>query len=163
MTDTIANDTVVSFLYTLQDENKKVLDSSQDGEPLAYLHGHGQIIKGLETALMGKKVGDKLQVSVSPEDGYGQYDESLVSNIEKKRFPKGATLEVGAGFQMASPDGHRMMVQITAVQETTVTINANHPLAGVKLLFDVEIVGIRPATKEELEHGHAHSGDGHHH
>ena len=163
MSGIIGENQVVGIHYTLRDESKEVLDSSEGQDPLLYLHGHGQIVVGLEKALAGKKVGDKLDVAVSPEEGYGQYDPKLTSEVQKKQFPKQARLEVGALFEFSNSKGHPVVVRIVEVNAETVKVDANHPLAGKKLNFAVEIVSVREATKEELEHGHAHGEGGHHH
>jgi FKBP-type peptidyl-prolyl cis-trans isomerase SlyD len=163
MTDTISDNRVVGIHYTLRSDSKEVLDSSEGQEPLLYLHGHSQIVPGLENALVGKKLGDKLNVSISPDDGYGEYDPRLTSVVDKKQFPQQAQLEVGALFEFSNAQGQPVVVRITELQGETVTVDANHPLAGQNLHFDVEVVLVREATKEELDHGHAHSGDGHDH
>lgn len=163
MTDIISANHVVGIHYTLRDDNKEVLDSSEGQEPLLYLHGHSQIVPGLENALAGKKLGDKLSVSISPQDGYGEYDPKLTSVADRKQFPNQAQLEVGALFEFSNAQGHPVVVRVTALEGESVTVDANHPLAGQNLHFDVEIVSLRAATESELEHGHAHGGDGHHH
>ena len=163
MTAKVADNQVVAIHYTLRDDKNDVLDSSTGQEPLSYLHGHGQIVIGLERELTGKQPGDKVSVSIKPQDGYGEHDPSLTSKVQKKQFPKQARLEVGALFEFSNSKGHPVVVRIVEVEGETVTVDANHPLAGKNLNFDVEIVSVRPATKEEIEHGHAHSGDGHHH
>ncbi len=163
MSDKIAKDTVVQIHYTLTGEDKQILDSSVGEEPLLYLHGYGQIISGLESALVGKNAGEKLQVAIEPQDGYGEYDPQLTSEVKKKQFPPNAPLEVGALFEFTNSNGDPVVVRITELLEDAVKVDANHPLAGMKLFFDVEVVSIRPATKEELEHGHAHGAGGHHH
>ncbi|NDC38328.1 MAG: peptidylprolyl isomerase [Proteobacteria bacterium] len=163
MSDTISANHVVGIHYTLRDDKKEVLDSSEGQEPLLYLHGHSQIVPGLENALTGKKLGEKLSVSISPQDGYGEYDPKLTSVAQRQQFPNQAQLEVGALFEFSNAQGHPVVVRVTELEGDSVTVDANHPLAGQNLHFDVEIVSIRPATKSELDHGHAHEGDGHHH
>ena len=160
---TIENDFVVSIHYTLHDDQKVLLDSSQGAEPLMYLHGRGQIIPGLEKELKGKKVGDELKVTVSPEEGYGVYDASQIFNVPKNQFPSGAEVEVGSIFELQGPKNQSMMVRVKALEGDTVTLDANHPLAGKTLLFNVSVVEVRKATDSELEHGHAHGPGGHHH
>ncbi len=160
---TIAKDSVVSIHYTLRGEDKQVLDSSEGGDPLLYMHGHGQIIPGLERALVGKAVGDKLSVEVEPAEGYGEYDGGMCMDVPKDQFPKEAPLEIGAMFELVNSKNEPLVVRVTGLAGDTVTIDANHPLAGKKLFFEVEIASLRAATPSELEHGHAHGGDGHHH
>jgi FKBP-type peptidyl-prolyl cis-trans isomerase SlyD len=163
MQDTIIKNSVVEIHYTLCDENKAVLDSTEGAEPLCYLHGHGQIIPGLERELAGKKVGDKLDVVVMPKDGYGDYDASQTSVVSRHQFPKDAELAVNSMFQSVDSQGHPVTFIITHIEGDSITVDANSPLAGKKLFFAVEITSIREASKEELEHGHAHGPGGHHH
>jgi len=157
-----ANQTVVSIDYTLKDDEGDVLDSSEAGAPLVYLHGADNIIPGLEAALTGKSAGEALTVVVSAEDGYGEYDESLVAEVERDRFPGADEIELGDQFQANTPEGPRM-VTVIGIDDEAITIDANHPLAGETLHFDVTIVEVRAATKEEIEHGHVHGEGGHHH
>lgn len=157
----IASQKVATIDYTLTDEDGEVLDSSEQDGPLNYLHGAGNIVPGLETALEGKTVGDKLKVVVSPEDAYGEHDEQLVQTLPRDRFPDG---EIEVGTRFSAEAGHQMRVlTVIAVSKDEVTVDANHPLAGRTLSFDVTIKAVRDATAEELEHGHVHDGDGHHH
>jgi FKBP-type peptidyl-prolyl cis-trans isomerase SlyD len=159
----IDKNTVVSFEYTLTNEGGDVLDKSEGRGPLAYLHGHSNIIPGLENELTGKAVGDSLVVTVSPDQGYGMYDASLLSEIPKSEFGADAdTIEKGMQLQLQTDDG-LMLVQVTKVAEDAITIDGNHPLAGETLTFDVTIASVRVATDEELEHGHVHGEGGHHH
>jgi FKBP-type peptidyl-prolyl cis-trans isomerase SlyD len=158
----VAEHTVVSIEYTLTDDLGEVLDESEDGDPLVYLHGAGNIIPGLESALDGRTLGEAFNISVAPEDGYGDYDDTLVAEVERDRFPQPGEIEVGDEFEANTPDGPRL-VRVVEVNDDTVTIDANHPLAGEELHFKVKIVGVRAATKEEMDHGHAHGPGGHHH
>lgn len=158
---TIQNDSVVNFNYTLTNAAGDVLDKSQ-GEPLVYLHGAHNIVPGLENAMFGKHVGDKFQVTVEPEEAYGEYQAEMVQEIPRNMFQGVDDIQVGMQFQAQADDG----VQVVTVKEVTpelVIVDANHPLAGQALTFDVEIVAIRAATSEELEHGHAHGVGGHNH
>jgi len=161
--ETVAEDTVVCIHYTLRDEDRAVLDSSEGQEPLSFLQGHGQIIPGLEKALVGKNVGDKFAVEVTPEEGYGVYNDEMIMDVPKAQFPKEAPVEVGAVFELVNSQNEPLVVRVTALSGDVVTIDANHPLAGKKLFFDVEVSSVRKATETELEHGHAHGEDGHHH
>ncbi len=148
--------------YTLTNNKGEVLDSSQGGDPLTYLHGSGNIIPGLEKALTGKQVGDKLQVTVEPAEGYGVHDEALVQQVPKRAFQGVPNIEPGMTFHAQSSQGP-MRVTVTAVQGDMVTVDGNHPLAGETLNFDVEITEVRAATLEEIAHGHVHGPGGHHH
>jgi FKBP-type peptidyl-prolyl cis-trans isomerase SlyD len=158
----IATDAVVSIHYTLTDDAGETLDSSAGGEPLAYLHGKGNLIRGLEDALTGKQAGDKLQVTVAPANGYGEYDKALIQNVPRRSFKGVGNVQVGMQFQVQSPQGARM-VTVTRVAGDMVTVDGNHPLAGKNLNFDVEITEVRTASEEELAHGHVHGPGGHHH
>lgn len=158
----IAEQKVVSIHYTLTDESGTVLDSSSGGDPLAYLHGFGNIVPGLENALSGKAQGEKMKVTVAPEDGYGARDDRLVQEVPKSAFQGVPDVAPGMQFQAQGPQGARLVV-VTAVAGDTVTVDANHPLAGQTLHFDVEVAEVRDATEEELEHGHVHGAGGHHH
>ncbi len=159
----IADKTVVSFDYTLTDPTGQTLDSSVGREPLAYLHGFGNIIPGLESALVGKQAGDQLVVNVPAAQAYGEHDESLVQPVPRSQFPAGTDIQIGMQFQARSPDGQARVVKVTSVDAENVTIDANHPLAGVPLKFEVTIKEVRAATEEELAHGHVHGPGGHHH
>ncbi len=158
----IAEDTVVSIHYTLKNGEGTVLDASGGGAPLAYLHGAGNIIPGLESALEGKQTGDKLSVTVEPEKGYGERDERLVQAVPRSAFKDVKELAPGMQFQAQGPQGTRLVV-VTQVATDVVTVDANHPLAGQTLHFEVEVAEVREATREELEHGHVHGPGGHHH
>lgn len=158
----ISENSVVSFHYTLTDSTGKVIDSSQGNEPLTYLHGVGQIVPGLENALVGKSPGDKLDVEVAAEDGYGEHQEFMVQQVPREAFQGVDVIEPGMQFQAQTPQGG-MTVTVTAVDDSTVTVDGNHPLAGQVLFFAVEIVSVRDATAEEREHGHVHGAGGHHH
>jgi FKBP-type peptidyl-prolyl cis-trans isomerase SlyD len=158
---TIQNDSVVNFNYTLTNAAGEVLDKSQ-GEPLVYLHGAHNIVPGLENAMLGKQVGDKFKVTVEPEEAYGEYQAEMVQEVPRNMFQGVDDIQAGMQFQAQTDDG----VQVVTVKDVTpelVIVDANHPLAGQALTFDVEVVAIRVATAEELEHGHAHGIGGHHH
>jgi FKBP-type peptidyl-prolyl cis-trans isomerase SlyD len=158
----IGQDSVVTLHYTLTDDAGNTLDSSAGGEPLAYLHGNGNLIPGLERELDGKSAGEKLQVKVAPADGYGEYDKSLVQRVPRRAMKGIPDLRVGMQLHAQSPQGARA-VTVTQIMGDMVTIDANHALAGKHLNFDVEIVDVRAATEEELSHGHVHGPGGHHH
>ena len=157
----IENRKVVTLEYTLTDESGEILDTSKDSEPLVYLHGSGNIIPGLEGALSGKSEGESLQVTVQPADAYGDRDESLMQTVPKDRFG-GEDVEVGMQFQARGPEGP-VLLTIVDIEDDAVTVDANHPLAGRVLSFDVTVLNVRDATLEELTHGHVHGPGGHHH
>ncbi|WP_296402207.1 peptidylprolyl isomerase [Psychrobacter sp.] len=155
---TIAKDTAVRFNYILKDENGNVIDQSQ-GEPLAYLHGHNNIIPGLEKELEGKSAGESLTAVIEPADAYGEYQEQAVQQVPRSNFQGVDNIQPGMQFQ-SEAEGQVMLVTVTDVNDETVTVDANHPLAGKKLSFDVEIVEVRAATEDELNHGHVHGTGG---
>ena len=156
MTLLVGNNLVVSMHYKLTDNDGNILDNSEGSEPLTYLHGVGNIIPGLENALTGKVEGDKLQVKVEPADGYGEIMPELIQIIDKATFQGVDSVEVGMAFEAQAPDGSKPRIVVKEVKGDDVTINANHPLAGMALNFDVEIVGVREATEEEVAHSHVH-------
>lgn len=157
----IANHTVVTLDYTLTDDEGNVIDRSEDGT-FAYLHGASNIIPGLEQALDGKAPGDALKVSIAAEDGYGHHDESKTVAVPMSMFPEDSQVEVGMQFQAQGPEGETLMVTVTQVEGDSVTVDGNHPLAGVQLNFDVSVVSVREATEEEIAHGHVHGPGGAH-
>lgn len=159
---TVANDTVVQFNYTLTNAEGEVLDQSR-GEPLAYLHGHHNIIPGLEKQMEGKSAGDKFKAVIAPADAYGEYLAEAVQEVPRANFQGVDSIEVGMQFQSQTDDGHVMLVTVKDVNDDVVVVDGNHPLAGVELTFDVEIVEVRAATADEIAHGHAHGVGGHHH
>jgi FKBP-type peptidyl-prolyl cis-trans isomerase SlyD len=159
----VAQDKVVVLHYTLTNDAGEVLDSSAGGSPLAYLHGQGNIVAGLEKALDGRSVGEKVQVRVAAADGYGLRDPALVKRVPRRSFGPVKRITPGMQFQVKLERGQARVVTVTAVKGDMVTIDGNHPLAGENLTFDVEITEIRDATAEELEHGHVHGPGGHHH
>ena len=158
----ISENCVASIHYTLTDGEGKVIDTSEGQEPLAYLHGAGNIIPGLEKALLGKVVGDKFNVSIPASEAYGVRDDSMVQELPSNMFSGIDKIEVGMEFHAETEHGLQV-VTVTKVDGDNVTIDGNHPLAGVDLTFDVEVAEIRAASAEELEHGHAHGAGGHHH
>jgi FKBP-type peptidyl-prolyl cis-trans isomerase SlyD len=158
----ISSGKVVLIDYTLTNDNKEVIDSSEGHEPLAYIHGSGQIIPGLEKALDGKVVGDALQVDVSPEQGYGEHDSEKIITIPRSQVQGVPDLKVGIQLQASGGEGPQV-VTVTKLSDTEVTLDGNHPLAGTNLHFDVTIREVRDATDEEIAHGHVHGPGGHHH
>jgi FKBP-type peptidyl-prolyl cis-trans isomerase SlyD len=158
----ITADRVVLIHYTLKGDDGAVIDSSAGGEPLAYIHGHGNLVAGLEKALDGKRDGDKIVVSVTPADGYGVHDAALIQRVPKRSLQGAGQIKKGMQFQGQTPDGMRLFT-VTALVGDMVTLDGNHPLADKTLNFDVDVVTVREATSEELEHGHVHGAGGHHH
>ena len=158
----IEKDKVVEINYTLKDKDGNVMDAS-NGQPLAYLHGHGNLIPGLEKELEGKEVGDKFTVTIPAAEAYGERNDALVqTGVPKEMFQGVDNLEVGMRFEAQTEQGMHS-VEITDINDEGVTVDGNHPLAGQDLTFDIEVMGVRDATEEELEHGHAHGAGGHEH
>ncbi len=155
----IAQNSVVAFHYTLTNDAGEVLDSSEGRDPLTYLHGAGNIIPGLEKGLEGRESGEKLNVTVAPEEGYGEVQPQLVQEVPRDAFQGVEAVEPGMQFQ-AQTQGGPLMVTVTKIEGDTVTVDGNHPLAGQKLNFDVEIADVREASQEEIEHGHVHGEGG---
>jgi FKBP-type peptidyl-prolyl cis-trans isomerase SlyD len=159
----VADDLAVSMHYVLRDPSGAILDQSDEGEPLVYLHGYDNIVPGLERKLTGLSIGDSREVVVAPEDGYGDRDEEMVLVVPRDQLPEDLTPEVGMVLGMESDDGDHLPVTIVEVRQDEVVLDANHELAGVTLHFSVTIADIRAATSEELAHGHVHGPDDHHH
>ena len=159
----VAKDKVVAIDYTLKDPDGQILDQSEDGQPLSYLHGAGMIIEGLEAALEGKSTDDALQVVVEPTDGYGEFDEGLRQQVPRSEFADIEDLEVGMQFRVNAEDDEFIVVTVVDVNDDEVTVDGNHQLAGITLHFDVKVREIRDATEEEIEHGHPHGPGGHEH
>jgi FKBP-type peptidyl-prolyl cis-trans isomerase SlyD len=149
----IQNNKVVSIHYTLTDETGEILDAS-DGTPLGYLHGHQNIIPGLENALVNLQPGDKKLVKVLPEDGYGHYDEAKVFEFPKVDMPPQA--EEGMMLELETGAGEPFLVRVVEIRPESLLLDANHPMAGKVLQFEVEIADVRDATEQELAHGHVH-------
>jgi FKBP-type peptidyl-prolyl cis-trans isomerase SlyD len=158
----IAADSVVLIHYTLKDDAGKVLDSSASGEPLAYIQGHGNLVPGLEKALEGKTQGNRIEVILPPAEGYGTRNEALMQRVPKRSLQGAGEIRKGMQFQAQTDEGMRVFT-VTAVVGDMVTLDGNHPLADQTLHFAVEIIEVRTASTEELEHGHVHGAGGHHH
>lgn len=155
---------VVSLDYTLRLDDGEVVDSSEGDEPLQYLHGYGQIIPGLEKALVGLAVGDSKTVVVPPDEAYGDMDMEAFEIVPRSMFPDDLELEEGLELSLRDAETDEPFdATIAEIRETEVMLDFNHPLAGETLYFEVSVPAIRPATAEELAHGHSHEGDGHHH
>ncbi|HYH96473.1 peptidylprolyl isomerase [Hyalangium sp.] len=158
----IAKDSVVTLDYRLHLGDGKIIEETEPGDPLVYLHGYEEIVPGLEKALAGKKAGESLKVEVSAEDGYGPYDPEEVEEVPREEFPEDLELEAGGMVSATDEDGDEVEFLVKEVRAKTVLVDFNHPLAGKPLHFEVTVREVRKATEEELEHGHAHS-PGHEH
>lgn len=157
----IGKEKVAAIHYTLTDNSGNVLDSSKGRQPLYYIQGIGNLIPGMEEGLEGKSKGDKFTIKVSPEKGYGVRDDKQIQKVPRSAF---GTQDVKKGMQFSASGNHgSQVVTVTEVGLDTITIDGNHPLAGVELNFDVEVMEVRNATSEELAHGHVHGPGGHHH
>ncbi|NCU01228.1 FKBP-type peptidyl-prolyl cis-trans isomerase [Candidatus Macondimonas diazotrophica] len=159
----IADNTVVVIDYTVTTPEGNLIDSSsQSGEPLTYLHGAGNIVPGLEQALAGRSAGDSFNVSVPPEQGYGERHDELIQVVHRDQFVGIERMEIGMQFQTEA-EGEVHIVTVTGLEGDQVVVDANHPLAGETLVFDITVREVRPATEEEVTHGHVHGSGGHHH
>lgn len=159
----IDKDRVVGIEYTLKGDDGEVIDENVGSEPLHYLHGHGNIVPGLESALLGKLSGESVSVSLDPEQGYGERDEKLVFGVPRKELPDDMEPEVGLMLRLQSPSGSEMIAQIAKVTEEAITLDGNHPLAGQGLNFEVKVLEVRAASADELTHGHVHTPGHDHH
>ncbi|MEQ9098926.1 MAG: peptidylprolyl isomerase [Imperialibacter sp.] len=157
----IGKEKVVSIHYTLKDNEGTTLDSSVGDQPLLYIHGIGNLIPGMEEGLDGKTKGDKVEIKVSPEKGYGVRDERMIQKMPRSAFGD-QKVEVGMQFNAGTKNGQQV-VTVTKVEMDGITIDGNHALAGVDLNFSVEVLDVRDASKDELAHGHVHGPGGHHH
>ncbi len=158
----ISNGKVVTLSYTLKNSQGEELDKATASEPFVYLHGQGQVVPGLETALEGEKSGAKKSVTIAPAEAYGELNPELKSTLERSFFPQGTEIQVGMRFR-AQVGENPVIFAVEKVEGDQITINGNHPLAGETLHFELEIHDVREATQEELSHGHAHGPGGHHH
>lgn len=153
---------VVGIDYKLTDGSGKMIDSSKDHGPLYYIQGTGSLIPGLEVELEGKKAGDHLDVKIAAKDGYGERNDGLCQSVPRSQFESTEGLEIGMQFEVETEQGE-LVVTVTKIEGDTVTVDGNHPLAGMDLHFDVTVKEVREATAEELAHGHVHGEHGHHH
>jgi FKBP-type peptidyl-prolyl cis-trans isomerase SlyD len=158
----VQSDQVVSMEYTLWVEDE-VIDSSEGQGPLEFLAGHQNVISGLEREMIGMKVGESKDVVIAPADAYGEFDESAFSDVDRAEFPEEVPVRAGIELQVSDESGEPMYARIESVEGEKIRLNFNHPLAGKELRFTVKVVGLRAATAEELEHGHAHEAGHHHH
>lgn len=149
--------------YTLKDDQGNLIDSSEGKAPLTYIHGNGMLISGMEEGVEGKIKGDKLSLSIPPEKGYGNHNPEYVQDVPRAQFPADVDIQVGMQFNASGEAGQVQPVLVTEVKDDSITIDGNHELAGVNLNFNVEIMEVREATAEELDHGHVHGPGGHEH
>jgi FKBP-type peptidyl-prolyl cis-trans isomerase SlyD len=154
----ISMDKVAGIHYTLKDNGGAVIDTSDGRDPLYYLHGAGNLISGMEEGLEGKSTGDKFSLKIAPEKGYGERNPAMTQKVPRSEF---GDQDVKEGMKFSTGKGD--VVTITEIATDSVTVDANHPLAGVELNFSVEIIEVRNATQEEISHGHVHGPDNHHH
>ncbi len=159
----VSEQKVVTMNYEVADDQGQLIDRSEEGGPLAYIHGNGQLIPGLESALEGRGKGDKVAVDVPPEQGYGERDEEGVQTVARNQFDDSVEIEVGMQFEAQDEDEGHQIVTVVAVDSENITLDTNHPLAGKNLCFEVEILDVRDASAEELSHGHVHGPGGHDH
>lgn len=158
----IEDNVVVTLQYKLWLDDGEMVEESDADDPLTYLHGHDNIIPGLERALQGMRVGDKKRIVVEPEDAYGEYDPDDVEELALSALPPELNPEVGMVLAIENSEGHEFEAVVTDLDEDTITLDFNHPMAGERLTFEVTITELREASKEELTHGHVHSGHHHH-
>ena len=156
----VTKDRVVTIAYTLKDDSGQVLDSSENHGDLEYLHGHQNIVEGLEEALEGKGPGESVETTVEPEKGYGGRHDQLVFTVPRSNMPEGE-LEPGMQFAAQDKEGNQQVVTLVEVADEEVKLDANHPLAGQTLHFDVTVNDVREASDDEVEHGHVHTPDNH--
>ncbi len=158
----IDRNSVVTIEYTLRDPEGEVIDSSVGSDPLSYLHGHGQLIPGVEKQLAGQSEGAALRFTVPPGEGYGEYDENAFRTVSKANFGDAGEVEEGMQFWVTDEDGREMPARVDAIEGDEVRLDFNHPLAGLPLDFEIKVVNVREASAEELSHGHVHGPGGAH-
>jgi len=155
MNKTVQDNLVVTLDYKLIVEDE-MLESTEDGEPILFIQGIGQIIPGLENALYGMEVGDQKTVVIQPEEAYGEYDPESLQEAKKEEFSEEVPLDVGTFLDLEDDEGDVLSAQVIAAEEDTVTLDFNHPLAGKTLTFEITVADLRSASEEELDHGHVH-------
>jgi FKBP-type peptidyl-prolyl cis-trans isomerase SlyD len=159
----VADGMVVTFDFTLTLDGGEVADSTQGEMPLRFIVGQGQLLPGLEDAMIGMNVGEERGITLHPEDAYGDWDEDALEEVAKSDLPGEMELEEGMPLEVTDTEGDSYEATVYEVKKDTVVLDYNHPLAGETLQFQVKVIDIRPATPTELEHGHVHSEDGHVH
>ena len=155
MTKTVQDNLIVTLDYKLIVE-EEMLESTEDGEPIEFIQGIGQVIPGLENAIYGMKVGDQKTVEIPPEEAYGEYDPESTQEAKKDEFSEEVPLDVGTFMDLEDDEGDMLSDQIVAAEEETVTLDFNHPLAGKTLTFEITLTDLRSPSEEELDHGHVH-------
>ncbi len=155
MNKTVQDNLVVTLDYKLIVEDE-MLESTENGEPILFIQGIGQIIPGLENALYGMEVGDQKTVVIQPEEAYGEYDPESLQEAKKEEFSEEVPLDVGTFLDLGDDEGDVLSAQVIAAEEDTVTLDFNHPLAGKTLTFEITVADLRSASEEELDHGHVH-------
>ena len=159
----LAQNKVVTMNYTLKDDQGNIIQTTNDSRPFQFLSGNQQILPKLEAEIDTMIIGSKKNVKIAAVEAYGEYSEQAIQQVKKESFPADVDLKVGMEFVSNSPEGHQMPFVIKEIKNEEVTVDFNHPLAGMDLEFDVELIDIRNATPEEMQHGHVHGPDGHHH
>jgi FKBP-type peptidyl-prolyl cis-trans isomerase SlyD len=163
----IINDSVVSFHYTVATAEGEHVDKSEEGQPLVYLHGHGQIVPGLEAAMAGRDVGEHIDATITPDQAYGEHEQELDMQVPLEVFPDSIRPEIQPGFRFKAEHptvaGRDIVFTVHGIEGEQAFVSGNHPLAGKTLQFSVDVVAVRHASPEELSHGHAHGPGGHHH
>jgi len=159
----LKNDQVVTINFILKDDEETVVDSTEGSQPFSFISGRNQILPKLETEIGNMLIGSNKKITLSAKEGYGEFKAEAVRTVKREDFPEGTEIEEGMDFMANSPDGHQMPFIVTQIDGDDITLDFNHPLAGKQLNFDVELLDVRNATAEELEHGHVHGVGGHHH
>jgi FKBP-type peptidyl-prolyl cis-trans isomerase SlyD len=154
----IKENTVVSIQYNLKDDSASLLDSNTGEDPLSYIQGTSHLLPAVEAALEGKSPGDTVRLELSPEEGYGVRDDSLVFVVSRKKLDGMEDIAVGTRYRVKTRDGEKILT-LTEMDDQRVTLDGNHPLAGKRLHFDISVVAVRECTQEELSHGHVHDSD----
>jgi FKBP-type peptidyl-prolyl cis-trans isomerase SlyD len=154
---------VVTFNYTLKDNEGNLLDSTDNGGPFSFITGTMQVLPGLEEALGSMIIGSKKNIKLAASDAYGEYDENAIQKVNRSLFPEEAELKIGETYFAHSPEGQHLQFVVTKIEDEDITVNFNHPLAGKDLEFDVHLLDVRDATPEEISHGHVHGPGGHYH
>lgn len=154
---------VITMNFTLKDDEGKVMDTTSGQEPFSFISGQNQILPRLEEQIGGMLIGSKKDVVLTPEEGYGKFEQEAVRNVKRSEFPEDTELKEGMGFMATGPDGKQYQFFIKDIKDDDIQVDFNHPMAGKTLHFNVELVNLRDATKEELDHGHVHGAGGHKH
>lgn len=159
----LRQDQVVTINFTLMDDKGTVVDTTEGSQPFSFISGRDQILPKLEEEIGGMLIGSNKKIVPSAEEGYGEFKEDAIRNVKREDFPEGTEIKERMSFMANSPDGHQMPFIVSQIDGNDITIDFNHPLAGMQLNFDVELLDVRNATATELKHGHVHGAGGHHH